>query len=190
VNLLSTYLEAEPMLKASRWSKKHQSRIDVNCPFIVKEYNNHMGGVDLADMLLALYRIDRRSKKYYTRIIYYLIGVCTTNAWIIYKINTGAKISLLEFTLQVSHSLINSGKIVRGISSAASSYNRKKTSEDVKFDDVGHIPMIGEMRKRCKADNCTHKSFIFCRKCNVYLCIITGNAERNCFASYHTPKKV
>jgi hypothetical protein len=87
VNLLSTYLEAEPMLKASRWSKKNQSRIDVNCPFIVKEYNNHMGGVDLANMLLALYRIDRRSKKYYTRIIYYLCGVCTTNAWIIYKIN-------------------------------------------------------------------------------------------------------
>ena len=35
-----------------------------------------MRGVDLSGMLLALYKIDRRSKKYYNRIIYYLLGVC------------------------------------------------------------------------------------------------------------------
>ena len=32
-------------------------------PAIVGEYNQHMGGVDLTDMLLALYRISVKSKK-------------------------------------------------------------------------------------------------------------------------------
>jgi hypothetical protein len=67
-----------------------------------------MGGVDLCDMFHALYRIDRRSKKYYLRIVYFLIGVALSNAWLIYKKNV-EPISLREFQTLVSLSLM-SGK--------------------------------------------------------------------------------
>ncbi len=87
VNLISTYLAADPVSTIDHWSKKDQARVNVRCPSIIKKYNKHMGGVDLADMLMALYRIDRRSKKYYMRIVYYLLGVCTVNTWILYKLN-------------------------------------------------------------------------------------------------------
>ena len=103
----------------------HQSRVDVQCQNIVGEYNKYMGGVDLADMLLALYRIDRRSKKYYNRIIFYLFGVCTTNAWTLYKINTGEKLGLLEFPLQLSFILMKCGKTIPTVPTSLS-YNRKK----------------------------------------------------------------
>jgi len=70
-----------------------------------------MGGVDLCDMFHALYRIERRSKRWYIRIVYYLISVCVTNAWLIYKINNkGNKMALREFTLAVSDSLMRCGK--------------------------------------------------------------------------------
>ena len=42
---------------------------------MVVEYNSHMGGVDLCDMLLSLYWIRHRSTKYYMHIIFYCIGV-------------------------------------------------------------------------------------------------------------------
>jgi len=35
--------------------------IEVQRPQVVEEYNKFMGGVDLADMFLELYRIDIRS---------------------------------------------------------------------------------------------------------------------------------
>jgi hypothetical protein len=65
VRLLSAYLHSSPLLQVNRWSNIQKERIDVPCPQIAGEYNQNMGGVDLADMLLALYRIDRRSIKYY-----------------------------------------------------------------------------------------------------------------------------
>lgn len=143
-----------------------------------------MGGVDLADMLLALYRIDRRSKKYYNRIIFYLFGVCTTNAWTLYKINTGEKLGLLEFTLQLSFSLMKCGKTIPTVPTSLS-YNRKKICEDIRYDNVDHMPIISTERQRCKEGSCGQKSFIFCKKCEVHLCILGGKNSRNCFLNYH-----
>ena len=184
VNLLSTYLEAAPLLKVNRWSKSSQTRVDVQCPNVVGEYNKHMGGVDLADMLLALYRIDRRSKKYYNRIIFYLFGVCTVNAWIMYKLNHPTnKCALLEFTLNLSFSLMRAGKHATSIPPAVQ-YNRKKTAIDIRFDGIDHMPVIKD-RQRCKIESCQLKTFISCVKCNVYLCIVPGKVNRNCFVDYH-----
>jgi len=48
-------------------------------PHVVEEYNKFIGGVDFADMLLELYRIDIRSNKWYMRIIFWVIGVFIVN---------------------------------------------------------------------------------------------------------------
>lgn len=40
----------------NRDTQKLQKKVPVSYPNIVKEYNAHMGGVDLADMFVALYR--------------------------------------------------------------------------------------------------------------------------------------
>jgi len=174
VNLISTYIEATPLSKVNRWSKVSQSRVDVDCPNIVREYNRNMGGVDLANMLLSSYRIDRRSKKYFNRIIYYLLGVWTPNAWIIYKHNhPSEKLALREFWKQLSLSLVRAGKPATVIKTGAQ-YNRSKTPVDLRFDRIDHIPIIKE-RQRCKMAGCA-----------LYLCIVTGKIDRNCFFDYHT----
>ncbi|KRX69229.1 PiggyBac transposable element-derived protein 3 [Trichinella sp. T6] len=69
VNLSTTYVCTQPVCKVKRWNKKQKTLVDLSCPAIVKEYNKYMGGVDLAGMLRALYRIDHRSRKWY-RIIF------------------------------------------------------------------------------------------------------------------------
>ncbi|KAK2710973.1 hypothetical protein QYM36_012217 [Artemia franciscana] len=37
-----------------------------------------MGGVDLSDMLIELYRIDIRGKKWYMRLFYYFLDISVT----------------------------------------------------------------------------------------------------------------
>jgi hypothetical protein len=40
-----------------------------------------MGGIDLMDMLVELYRIDLKAKRYYLRIIFHLIDIAVVNSW-------------------------------------------------------------------------------------------------------------
>ncbi|KAH9632995.1 hypothetical protein HF086_000355 [Spodoptera exigua] len=53
VTLVSSFVDSHPKEKIKRYSKETKSRVDVDCPQIVKQYNAHMGGVDLADMSVS-----------------------------------------------------------------------------------------------------------------------------------------
>ena len=65
VQLTSTITGVNPVKQVKRWDRKEKKYIQVNCPAIVVDYNQHMGGVDLFDMLMSLYRLDHKSKKWY-----------------------------------------------------------------------------------------------------------------------------
>lgn len=65
VNLISTYMGSIPSTTVKRLDRARKEKVDVPCPRIIKEYNQHMGGVDLLDAHLARQRIVLRSKKWY-----------------------------------------------------------------------------------------------------------------------------
>ena len=90
----------------------------VDCPTIVKEYNEHMGWVDLFDMLMSLYKLDHKSCKWYRRIFFWVLNVAIVNGWILYRRHTTQKgtprknqLSLLEFTGSISESLVIEQKL-------------------------------------------------------------------------------
>ncbi|CAK9814101.1 PiggyBac transposable element-derived protein 3 [Anthophora plagiata] len=84
VHLMSTFCEIEPIDIVKRWDKKMKKVIDVQRPNVVKMYNQHMGGVDVVDSLIALYRIKIRSRKWYHRIMFHLLDLTVVNAWLLY----------------------------------------------------------------------------------------------------------
>jgi hypothetical protein len=129
-----------------------------------------MGGVDLMDMFLSLYRIDRRSKRWYVRIIYYLVSISITNAWLLYKRSLEKQsvidpMSLRDFITCVAESLSKAGKqcgsLKRGRPSLesllTSKHKKQKTvplrgcaQPDVRFDGLAHWPIHGgEKKQRC-----------------------------------------
>ena len=200
VHLISNFVGVEPLGKINRWSKDHKARIDVPCPAIVKSYNKSMGGVDLSDMYHAIYRIERKSTRYYMRIIYYLFFVCITNAWLIMKEYTGENMILREFILSVSSSLMKAGKTSfvnlakkRGRKPSVDIHepemplkkfhrpNQQAAPDDIRYDCIDHWPLICEDRLKCM-NNCKNLSYFKCEKCNVHLC---ANSKRNCFKNYH-----
>lgn len=52
--VLSTYCGKHPIYSVKRFDKKLKTQIEVDCPFLIKEYNRHMGGVDLLDIDIRL----------------------------------------------------------------------------------------------------------------------------------------
>lgn len=102
VHLISSYVGVEPMDMVKRWSVKDKKHIQVDRPAIVKEYNEHMGGVDLMDMLVELYRIDIKAKRYYLRIIFNLIDIAVVNSWLLYRKHCSIKKNEIHSTFRLS----------------------------------------------------------------------------------------
>lgn len=195
VHLISSYVGVEPMDMVKRWSVKDKKHIQVDRPAIVKEYNEHMGGVDLMDMLVELYRIDIKAKRYYLRIIFHLIDIAVVNSWLLYRRHCSIKktkyIPLLDFRSQIALALIQSGKTPtrkRGRPSEGNKLPTIKTPriqrpvDDVRYDQIGHMPVPIDEKQRCK--HCiTSKIRFKCIKCNLPLCI---NKNKNCFIDFHS----
>ena len=61
----SNFVGIEPMGTLNRWVSHGREKTDIVCPKVVTMYNKSMGGVDLADMLIALYRRQRKTTHWY-----------------------------------------------------------------------------------------------------------------------------
>ncbi len=85
VTLASTHLDSMPTDTVRRWDSKTKKHIDVSRPHAIAMYNAHMGGIDLNDMLQSMYQNQRKSRKWYMRILYYLTWIAITNSWLIYR---------------------------------------------------------------------------------------------------------
>lgn len=89
VRLASTYVGIHPFnssnptvqpAKAPWYDRKEKKYVEIDCPQIIREYNKHMGGVDLMDGLVGRYRIHVKSKDIMTRLFFHFIDMATTNA--------------------------------------------------------------------------------------------------------------
>ena len=62
VQLVSTFAGVKAFKTVKRWDGKSSEHVHVKCPDLVALYNETMGGVDLADMLIV-YTAQRSKQK-------------------------------------------------------------------------------------------------------------------------------
>ena len=77
-----------------------------------------MGGVDLADMLIVLYQIPCKTKKWYQNFFWHLTDIAKVNAWLLYRRHSSQYgkpkneiQDLLSISLHVSNGLIHANKV-------------------------------------------------------------------------------
>ncbi|CAH2105118.1 unnamed protein product [Euphydryas editha] len=193
VTLVSSYVDAYPLEKIKRFSKENGGYVDVTCPQIVRHYNRHMGGVDLADMLISLYRTGIKSHRWYMNIFSQLLDICINNAWLLRRRHdrmsqTVRKLDHLKnFRYQVYAGLLRRDRRVSVKEIESVSENKKikkpvaeRPSDDVRYDRFDHWPQL-TVYQRCKY--CKNgQASTMCTKCKVHLCYVKN---RNCFLAYH-----
>lgn len=199
VHVASTYKGLHPIETVKRWSLSERKYIEVPRPAIIEEYNRNMGGVDLNDMLVSLYRIRIGVRRFYLRIIYHLVDICVVNAWLLYRRDCAQRNEtkfkkLVTFRSEIAIALMKqntSNTRKRGRPSAEplteiQSPPQKRVVvpnpiDDVRYDEVGHWPVHIDQKKRCR--NCISAySRIACKKCNIALCL---TKDKNCFYNFH-----
>ncbi|XP_043468349.1 piggyBac transposable element-derived protein 4-like [Leptopilina heterotoma] len=88
--------------------QKDGSLLPINCPVVSADYNKHMGYVDYSDRLLATYKIDRKSKRWWLRLFWHFLDLVVVNSFIIYKNqNTQPTLTLKQFRLQLVEQLVD-----------------------------------------------------------------------------------
>lgn len=200
ISLISTYCGVEPLDEVKRWSTSEKRFATVSRPDVVRQYNQFMGGIDLNDYLVALYRTSVGTKRYYMRIFFHLLDVSVVNAWLLYRRHMTQSnlvaLTLLNFRLEIAQTLISYGKNVvkhRGrppintakVAKAPVFVSKIAPPVEIRFDGIGHWP-VEVRRERCLL--CKKRgSFTFfkCCKCDVPLCLKKG---RNCFHEFHNTK--
>ena len=195
VDVISSFVGEEPVTSVSRWDKKGKKKVDVPCPAAIHQYNKNMGGVDLLDSLTALYKAKIKTRRWYIYIFYHSINMVLVTSWLWYrrhcKLLDETEMKLSSFLDQVASALILVDKKKPGRPSlespnpttgSAKSACEQLPTVDVRLDGIDHRPLWGG-RQTCKKPTCKEKSFVYCSKCKVHLCL---NKSRNCFDDVHT----
>lgn len=173
VCVASNYEAVTPKSTCQRKVVGQKEKVSIPQPRMIATYNAKMGGVDLLDKLVSLYRIRIYSKKWYWRIINNLISVACVNAWRLFlhtRKMQPKELPLLNFLREVSVCLLLSTP--RPITGP-----RSQLPEIVRFDGLNHWPMEKQAQKRCV--HCKKNTSYKCEKCNV-------NLHIGCFKSYHS----
>ena len=141
------------------------------------DYNLHKSNVDRVDQLRSYYAMERKSMKNWPPLAWWLIDMCITNAYQLWRRDTKSEDSQLVFRKELLRQL-------------AAAYPPPHSHEEPAVPSHRGRPTDGHWPKRVsKRRDCAHcsrkrpnrvKSRVVCKQCDVHLCI------EPCFEEYHT----
>ncbi|CAG4938143.1 unnamed protein product [Parnassius apollo] len=163
VTLASTFAGLNPISEVRRYDKKNSRYINIPRPNVVSEYNRHMGGVDLVDSIMGIYKIKLRSKRWQMRLFYHFLDLTMANAWLFYKrvckyknIPNKTIMASADFRLEIAETLCKMGvktglTIRRSIEGQILAKKHKGPAQHVppqavRQDQVGHWPQWAEKK--------------------------------------------
>lgn len=171
-------------------TQKDGSKLQIPSLQLIKDYNKHMGYVDKTDMYISLYRVNRKSRKWWHRLVWHFVDLSLVNSLVIYSKRTqGVKsITLKDFRIAVACGLIGatSETLRRGRRSAEQPPSRFKTNVPIekKLDKCAHMPVHGNKLRcaLCSTREKPHRTRWHCSTCSVGLCL---TEKSNCFEKFH-----
>lgn len=194
VIVISSFHDPSVKIDITRTNKKGEKEA-LTCPIPIADYNNSMGAVDRFDQYMSFYNIAWKSRRWWLKLLYYMLESVITNSYICYKTRCVEKKekprSHLDFRSLLADELIstyNSRK--RSTSKLPAKKPRLVKSNSgrcvgvensVRTIDVGkHLPIKGTIRRcaYCSTKNKVVRSTTICKECNVALCI-------KCFTPFH-----
>ena len=194
VHVLSTAFDPNTVVDVKR-KQKDGTRLSVTCPKPVFEYTQHMGGVDRFDQRRSMYSVRRRSRKWWMRLLYFVIDAAVVNAYILYNsVHPDEAMSTFQFRQNLFRGLVGSysSRSRKSFTEGVSFIRRQRfrgherklaVPDELRLDNVGsHMPDKISVFRRCS--HCSSKknnkrSCYICRTCGVPLRITP------CFQQFH-----
>ena len=120
VNIWSAYGNPNDVHEVKRLDRSKKESIIIKCPEVVRNYNKSMGGVNLCDMVISLYRTNIKTKRWYIKILFHCGGISKVNAWNLYRRHCAQlrkpkklQLTLLQFRIEIAGGFTRAGHPVR-----------------------------------------------------------------------------
>ena len=130
--------------------------------------------------------MDRKSSggRYYLRLLFDMMDIYIVNLHAIYKVLYQKGMELLDFKMVLAKLLIGTYNS-RSRNTPISHVSRR---EVLPASVPLHLQVLQTMRGKCRyfyTGVIENKTYIKWKKCGVFLCLISYNRSRNCFADFH-----
>lgn len=195
VNILSSAHNPQDLVEVKR-TQNDGTRALVKCPKAVRDYTTFMRGVDRFNQIRAAYTVSRRSRKWWHRILYFLVDAALVNSFILYTLSNGRdqkSCKHLDYHISVAKHLIGNFSSRKRKGPASANYLNKQFRKDGKplgvptetrFSNVGvHLPVELASFRRCRlCSSSKHekRTRVGCSQCRIPLCSVP------CFRMFHT----
>jgi hypothetical protein len=133
-------------------------------------YNIKNRGVDTFDQYLEISSIQRRTKRWYKKILLFGVDASIINSKIICELKTGKSYTTNAFKEKIVEHIFKMYKDYK--KKFERNYNEEENNPNIQKHHIGHI----SLSRRCK--NCGKKTPYICEECNIHI-----HAE--CFKRYH-----
>jgi hypothetical protein len=173
--LLYNHIDPKQLTTMQRWGDDG-AIYQLGCPQAIRDYFHHARAVDVINQLHYSYLPGRKSRKCWTRLVWWLLDICLLNAFRLWQVQHPDE-SHLTFRMQLAHELMEclppERRPRRGAQAPAGAPALAKD----------HYSLLTQVRGDCK--QCSHQpdrrvtTFYICAKCRAHLCVGA------CFAAYH-----
>lgn len=176
--VLLLYNHADPRQLASlqRWGEDGVI-YQLGCPQAIRDYFHHARAVDVINQLHYSYLPGRKSRKCWTRLVWWLIDICILNAFRLWQVQHPAE-SHLAFRMQLALELMECLPAERRPQRTAHPAPGGASLAKAHFCE--HAASRGDCVQCSHQPDHRVTSHYVCAKCHVHLC--TGA----CFSAYHS----
>uniref|UniRef100_A0A3B3Z7Y4 PiggyBac transposable element-derived protein domain-containing protein n=1 Tax=Periophthalmus magnuspinnatus TaxID=409849 RepID=A0A3B3Z7Y4_9GOBI len=151
-----------------RWGERQ-----VRVPDCIKDYNQHMGGVDLSDALINSYNVVHKTKKWYKTLFYHFIDIAAVNALILHR-----QLSTMQHRTPLTQKAFREALILE--LADIGSMPKRKLIATYQLKDVPSRMRGTTGRRTCVM--CGSKTQVYCSVCLKTMCF---NSSRNCYREFH-----
>ena len=174
--LLYNHIDPNQLTSMQRWGEDG-AIYQLGCPQAISDYFHHARAVDVINQLHYSYLPGRKSRKCWTRLVWWLVDICILNAFRLWQVQQPDE-SHLTFRMQLAHELMECLPADR---------RPQRTSHPPPGGAAlakDHYSALSQARGDCvrcsrRPDGRVTTQYV-CAMCRVHLCIGA------CFAAYHS----
>ena len=89
VEVNSNFLGSKPSATAIRYNRKQRKHVQIKQPNTIKQYNIYIGGIDLANYMVANYRFGIKREKCWWPIFSNYVDLSIVNTWKLWWVERG-----------------------------------------------------------------------------------------------------